>query len=75
MTIKDKLSLAFNSKEDMRLAINEKGIETTKADTFASYPVKIGLIDTPAYSESEAKLIGQNKDIAEILLGVVKWQN
>lgn len=84
-TIADKLSLLQNTKECIRQAIIDKGVEVSEADTFASYPEKIAAISSgggdvvTAVNHSGAEIKGGqkvwlNKD-APVSQSCVQWGN
>lgn len=77
-TIADKLNLLKNTKENIRLAINEKGVACGTDVSFSSYPSKIMQIEgggsgSSILSTSMLKLNKVNVDInVNVKRGITK---
>ena len=52
-TTADKLAKLAETKEAIRIAINDKGVEVSEAEPFASYPAKIAIIETDSAPKVE----------------------
>lgn len=71
-TIVEKLQRALLSKEDARLAINEKGVECSKKVEFRHYGDKIRLIGTNCWHKFKNVRFGEIEDFLPSLSVTIK---